>query len=68
MRYFVRQTIKGRRYSALNQSYISTISDEVFINISKELDINRNICETLNKNFEFTNKNRKVLENENDSQ
>ena len=40
MRHFVRQSIKGGRYSALNQNYRSNISDEVFNIISKELDIN----------------------------
>ena len=40
MRYFVRQSIKGGRCAALSQFYKYTTSDENFINISKELDVN----------------------------
>ena len=56
---FVRQSIKGGRCSALNQRLKSALSDQVFNFISKELDINGNICEFLDKYFEFTNKHRK---------
>ena len=70
MRHFVRQSINGGRCSAVNQYYISNLSDEVFNIISRELDINGNdnICETLEKDFEYTNEQRKIKENENDSQ
>ena len=61
--YFVRQSIKGGRYAALNQYYKSSISDEVFKIISKELNVNGNICEILEKYFEYTNKRRKRIEN-----
>ena len=64
MQYFVRQSIKGGRCAALNQYYKSTISDEVFNNIPKELDLNGNICEILDKYFEYENKHRKTIENE----
>ena len=40
MRNLVRQSKKGGRCTALNQYYKSTISDEVFSFISKELDNN----------------------------
>ena len=36
--------------------------------ISKELDINGNVCEIIDKHFEFTNKHRKSIGNEYDSQ
>ena len=51
MRYFVRQSIKGGRCSALNQYYKSNNSQEVFNIISKELNINSNdnVCEIINK-------------------
>ena len=49
MIHFVRQSIKGGRCLVLNQNYKSNISDEVFNNISKELDINGNVCEILEK-------------------
>ena len=52
MRYFVRQRIKDGRCETLKRYYISTISDEVFKSISKELDINGIICEILDKYFE----------------
>ena len=53
MRDFVRKSIKGGRCSALNRYYKSSISDEVFNIISKELDINVNgiLCEILVKYF-----------------
>ena len=68
MRHFVRQSIKGGRCIALNQFYKSTISDELLIIMSQEVSVNGNICEILDKYFEYTNKHRKILENENDSQ
>ena len=43
----VRQSIKGGRCNAFNQHYKSEISDEVFNIISKELNVNGNICELL---------------------
>ena len=71
MRYFVRQSIKGGRCSALNQYYKSNISKEVFNIISKELniaDINDNVCEIIDKYFKYTNEQRKKIEDEYDSQ
>ena len=55
MRNFVRESIKGGRCSALNQYYKSIISDELFSTISKELNINGNVCEIIDKYFEYTN-------------
>ena len=68
LRHFVRQSIKGGRCSTLYQYYKSNISDEVFNFISKDLDINGNVCEILEKFFEDTNKHREIKENEYDSQ
>ena len=56
LRNFVPNAIKGGICNAFNQHYISEISDEVLNNISKELDINGNICENLEKYFKFLNK------------
>ena len=70
MRHFVRQSIKGGRCSALKQYYKSNISQEVFNIISKELNVNGNdedVCEIINKYFEYTNKQRKIIEDEYDS-
>ena len=70
MKHFVRQSIDEGRCSALNQYYKSAISDEVFNNISKELNVNGNdiVCEIVNKYFEYKNEQRKIIEDENDSQ
>ena len=59
IKHFVRQSIKGGRCSALNQSSKTNILDEVFNIISKELDNNGNVCEILERCFEYTNKHRK---------
>ena len=51
------------------ESILKTIfSDEVFNNIPKELNNNGSICEMLDKFFEYTNKHRKIIEHEYDSQ
>ena len=55
MRNFVRKAIKGGRCNAFNQHYLSEILDEVFNIISKELNVNGNICDILEKYFEFLN-------------
>ena len=69
MRHFVRKSIKGGRCSALNQYYKSKISQEVFNFISKEINVNGddNVCEIIDKYFEYTKKQRKIIEDEYDS-
>ena len=67
MRNFVRKAIKGGRCNAFNQYYKSEISDEVFNIISKELNVNGNICEILEKYFELLNKYEKQYAKEFDS-
>ena len=59
MRNFVRKTIKGGRCNAFNQHYISLISDEVFNIMSRELNVNGNVCDILEKYFEFSNRYKK---------
>ena len=56
MRNFVRKAIKGGICNAFNQHYKSEISDDVFYIISKELNVSGNICEILEKYFDFLNK------------
>ena len=56
MRNFVRKSIKGGRCNAFNQRYKSENSNEAFNIFSKELNVNGNECETLEKYFEFLNK------------
>ena len=68
IRYFVRQSIKGGRCAASNQFYKSTVSDEVFNNISKEFNVIGKISEILDEYFEFENKLRKIIQNEYGSQ
>ena len=58
MRWLVRQSIKRGRSSVLNGYYKSNIYVEVFYIISKEVDIIGNICEVLEKCFEYENKHR----------
>ena len=67
MRNFVRKAIKGGRCNAFNQHYKSEISEEVFNIISKELNVNGNICDILEKYFEFLNKYEKQYAKEFDS-
>ena len=59
IRNYVRKAIKGGRCNAFNQYYKSGISDEVFNIISKELNVDNvggNVCDILEKYFEFSNK------------
>ena len=67
MRYFVRQSIKGVRCTALHQYHKSIISDEVFISILIKLDIIGNICDIFDKFFKITIKHGKMIEDEYDS-
>ena len=67
MKNFVRKSIKGGRCNALNQHYKFEISDELFKIISKELNVNGNICEILEKYFEFLNEHEKHNAKEIDS-
>ena len=69
MRHFERQSIKRGRCSALNQNYKSNFSQEAFNIISKELNVNDNdnVCEIIIKYFEYTNEQRKIIEDEYDS-
>ena len=53
VRNFVRKAIKGGRCNASNQHYKSEISDEVFNIISKELNVDGNIYDILEKYFKF---------------
>ena len=55
MRNYVRNSIRGGRFKAFNQYYKSEISDEVFKIISRKLNFNCNICDLLEKFFEFSN-------------
>ena len=67
MRNFVRKSIKGGRCIAFNQHYKSEISDEVFNILSKVLNVNGNVCDFLEKYFEFLNKLEKEYAKEFDS-
>ena len=67
-RHFFRQSVNSGRCVALNQHYKSFISGKVFEIISEELNVNGNVCEIVDKYFEYTNKHRKIIENEYDAQ
>ena len=64
MQYNIRQSLKGGRCRSFNQYYKSTTPDEVFHNISKQIDVNGNLCEILDKHFEYEKKHRKMIEND----
>ena len=51
MRKFVRKAFKSGRCNAFNQHYKSEFSDEVFNIISKEINVDGNECDILEKNF-----------------
>ena len=67
MRNFARKAIEGGRCNASNQHYRSEISDEVFNIVSRGLNVNCNICEILEKYFEFSNEHEKQYAEEFDS-
>ena len=67
MRHFVRRRKEGGRCVASYHYYESIISDKKFNIISKELNVNGKICDISDKYFEYTNKHRKIIEDENNS-
>ena len=67
MRNFVSQIIKGGRCNAFKQHYKSEVSDEVLNFISKEKNVNRDICDFSEKYFEFLNKHEKQYDKKCDS-
>ena len=67
MRNFVRNSIKGRRCDSFIQHYKSEISDEVFNIILKKVNVNGNICDLLESNFEILNNYEKLYAKEFDS-
>ena len=52
MRNYERKIVKGSRCNVFNQHFKSEIRDEVLKIISKELNLNGNICDLLEKYFE----------------
>ena len=58
---------KGSRCSALNQYYIYINSDKLFNIVLEELKVDGNICDIMDKYFEYDNKQKKIFENEYDS-
>ena len=68
VRNFASKAIKGGRCNAFIQHYKSEISDDVFIIISKGLNVNGNICEILEKYFEFLSEHEKQYAEEFDSE
>ena len=68
MRNFLRKAIKGGRCNAFNQHYESEISDKVFNILSEKLNVNGNICDLLEKYFEFLNRYQKQYAKELDSE
>ena len=67
MRNFVRQSIRRGRCNAFNQHYKFETSDGVFNIVSKELNVNGNLCDLLEKYFENLSKYEKQYATEFDS-
>ena len=67
MRNFDRNSYKGGRCNAFNQHFKSENSNEKCNIISKELDINGNLCEILEKYFKFLDKSEKQYAKDFDS-
>ena len=67
MKNFVRNSIKGGRCKAFNQYYKSEFGHEVFKIVSKKLNVNGNVCDLLEKYFEFLIKYGKLYAKEFDS-
>ena len=68
MRWFVRQSVKGRRVCAFNQNYKSKICDIILKIKSKELCVKRNIYDIIEENLKYKNKHFKIFENEYENQ
>ena len=47
MRWFVRQSLKGRRVCAFNQYYKSKVCDDVLKILSEELNVKRNVYDII---------------------
>ena len=67
MRNFVRQSLKSGRCKVFDQHYKSEILDEMFKIISKELNVNGNLCDILEKCSEVLSKYEKKNAKEFDS-
>ena len=67
MRNFLRDWIKGVKCNACNQYHKSETSDEVFNNIPRELNVNGNICNLLERYFVFSHQYEKLYTKEFDS-
>ena len=61
MRNFVWNSIKSSKCNASNQHYKSGISDDVFNFISQKLGVECNVCDILDKYFEYVYKYEKKL-------
>ena len=68
LRHFVRQSIKGGKVGAFNQSYESSISDIIFNTIKSELGIDGNNYKIIEKYSSYLKTFRSKYENDNDSQ
>ena len=64
MRKLVRNSIRVGKCNAFNQHYKFEVYDEVFNIISHELCVGSNLCDSLDKYFEYVNKHEKQFEEE----
>ena len=68
MKNFVCDSIMGGKCAALNEHYKSESSDELFNINSQEIGVGCNVCDTLDKDFDYVNKYGKHFEDEHDWQ
>ena len=68
MRWFVRQSIKGRRVCSFNSYYKSKISHDILKIISKELKSEGNVYDIIEVYMKYKNEHLKIIEKEYESQ
>ena len=56
MRNFARNANKGDKCNAFDQHYKAKLSDEVFNNISQDLDVEGNVCDIPDEYFQYVKK------------
>ena len=58
MRWFVGQSIKVVGCTSFNQYFLSNIADKIFMAISEELNVKRNICGVIEADVKYMSKER----------
>ena len=67
-RSFARNANKGDKCNAFDQHYKVELSDEVFNNVSQDLDVECNVCDIPDEYFQYVQKYEQKFENQYNSQ